>query len=126
LTQPWRDGKRGNFWAGVPDATRLEVVDAYLETWLDRVEGFDLGAWSRVDRGGGSGTCGWAEYRLCWVDYKPGTLRGPNPTAENFATWSYYAIPQMRADGVNGALLDRYAGFMHRVYPNGGFDALVR
>jgi cytochrome c553 len=121
----WSDGKNGR-WQGIPDATRIAAVNAYLETWLDKSEPYPEAAWQRIDGAGGDNWCGWSQRRLCWKDYQPGTLRGVNPTVENFPTWSYDAIPKMRADGINGVLLNRYAALMHKLYPNAGFAALKR
>jgi hypothetical protein len=45
-------------------------------------------------------------------------------TAENFATWSFTQIPQMRADGIDGTLLNRYAQLMQNLYPSGGYAGL--
>jgi hypothetical protein len=122
----WRNGKNEGFWNGVPDQTRNAIVNAYLETWLDYNERFPEQQWARVDQPGGSGTCGWSERRLCWRDYVPGTLRGPSPTDQNFPSWTYGTIPEMRAQGIDGALVNRYARLMHKLYPNGGYDKLVK
>jgi hypothetical protein len=121
----WRDGKTGA-WQGVPDATRQAVVNAYLETWLDQSERYPAAAWQRIDGQNGSNWCGWSERRLCWLDYKPGTLRGINQTSENFATWSFEAIPLMRSDGIDGILMNRYAALMDRLYPSAGFGTLKK
>jgi hypothetical protein len=121
----WSDGKNGR-WKGIPDAARIGAVNAFLETWLDQSEQYPEADWQRIDGAGGDGWCGWSQRRLCWKDYQPGTLRGINPTVENFATWSYNAIPKMRDDGIDGALLNRYADLMGKLYPNGGFAALKR
>ena len=51
-------------------------------------------------------------------------MRGVNPTTENFASWSFGAIPEMRADGIDNALLNRYADLMNRLYPSAGFGGL--
>jgi hypothetical protein len=121
----WSGGKNGR-WAGIPDATRVAVVNAYLETWLDQSESYPEADWQRIDAADGDNWCGWSQRRLCWKDYQPGTLRGKNPTVENFATWSYDTIPEMRAEGIDGTLLNRYADLMHKLYPNSGFTALKR
>jgi hypothetical protein len=119
----WRDGKTG-VWQGVPDATRQAAVNAYLETWLERSEAFPAANWQRIDGTDGSNWCGWSERRLCWSDFVPGIMRGTNPTRENFASWSFGAIPEMRSDGIDGALLNRYADLMNRLYPSAGFANL--
>ncbi len=121
----WTEGKTGR-WKNMPDATRIAVVNAYLETWLDQSEQYPETQWQRIDGADGDNWCGWSQRRLCWKDYQPGTLRGTNPTRENFATWSFEAIPNMRADGINGALLNRYADLMHKLYPNAEYLALKR
>ncbi len=121
----WGSGKTG-LWQGVPDATRQGVVNAYLETWLTESERYPEAQWQRIDSPGGDLWCGWSQRRLCWRDFQPGTLRGKDPTTENFATWSFAAIPEMRADGINADLLNRFAGLMDRLYPNAGFAALKR
>jgi hypothetical protein len=121
----WSEGKNGR-WQGITDSTRNAVINAYLETWLEKSETYPEADWQRIDGTGGDGWCGWSQRRLCWKDYQPGTLRGTNPTVENFATWSYDAIPKMRSEGVDGALLNRYADLMHKLYPNGGFAGLKR
>ena len=116
----WGGGKNGR-WKGVPDSTRIAVNNAYLGTWLTQSEQYPPDAWQRIDGAGGDNWCGWSQRRLCWKDYQPGTLRGRDPTRENFVTWSFDAIPQMRADGLNGDLLNRYARLMHKLYPSAGF-----
>jgi hypothetical protein len=121
----WRDGKNAA-WLGVPDATRQAVVNAYLETWLEKSEAYPAAAWQRIDGTNGSNWCGWSERRLCWIDFQPGTLRGTTPTRENFATWSFEAIPAMRSDGIDGVLLNRYAELLNRLYPSAGFGALKK
>ena len=121
----WSGGKGGR-WKGVPDATRIAANNAYLETWLDQSERQPLDSWQRIDGPGGDNWCGWSQRRLCWKDYQPGTLRGVSPTRENFATWSFDAIPEMRADGLDNGLLNRYARLMHKLYPNGGYLSLEK
>lgn len=124
-TAVWSGGGTG-MWQNVPAATKNAAFNAYLETWLDRTESFPQATWQRIDGVGGDGWCGWSEYRLCWLNYVPGTLVGINPTIENFATWSYNQIPQMRADGIDPTLLNRYATVMNVLYPSGGFLNLVK
>jgi hypothetical protein len=121
----WGEGK-DKLWQSVPDNVRQSVVNAYLETWLTQSERYPEAQWQRIDGAGGDGWCGWSQRRLCWRDYQPGTKRGKDPTVENFATWSFNAIPKMRDDGIDGALLNRYADLMDRLYPNAGFTALKR
>ena len=121
----WGNGKNGR-WKGIPDSTRIAVNNAFLETWLVKSEQYPSDMWQRIDGAGGDNWCGWSQRRLCWKDYKPGTLRGVSPTRENFATWSFDAIPEMRADGLSGDLLNRYARLMHKLYPNGEFLSLEK
>jgi hypothetical protein len=116
----WANGKNGR-WKGIQDATRIAVINAYLETWLDKSESYPEADWQRIDAADGDLWCGWSQRRLCWKDYVPGSLRGVSPTRENFATWSFESIPNMRADGINGTLLNRYADLMHKLYPDGGY-----
>jgi hypothetical protein len=121
----WKGGKN-ELWQGIPDTVRQSVVNAYLETWLTESERYPEAQWQRIDGTGGDEWCGWSQRRLCWRDYQPGTKRGKNPTVENFATWSFDAIPKMRDDNVDGVLLNRYADLMNRLYPNAGFSTLKR
>jgi hypothetical protein len=124
-TEVWKGGAAG-IWKGVPTTQRVAAFNAYLETWLDRSESYPASQWQRIDQAGGDNWCGWSQYRLCWTDYVPNSLRGSSPTVENFATWSYKQIPQMRADGIDGNLLNRYARLMNNLYPNGGYLSLVK
>jgi hypothetical protein len=121
------NGGRNDLWTGVPDATRQAVVNAYLETWLDRSESYPASTWQRL---GGSNpipgeSCGWSMRGLCWIDYVPGTTRGSNDSVENFATWSFNRIPLMRTDGVDNTLLNRYARLMNNLYPSGNYLSLL-
>jgi hypothetical protein len=119
----WGGGK-GSLWQGVPDDVRKAVVNSYLETWLETSERYPESQWQRLSPTQGDDWCGWSTRYLCWRDYVPGTLRGKSPTRENFATWSFDSIPSMRQDGIDGALLNRYADLMHKLYPNGNFLSL--
>lgn len=121
----WQGGSAG-VWTGVPADTMRAIVNGYLENWLIKSESHPEPDWQRIDGPGGSGWCGWSERRLCWRDYVPGTRRPGSDTVENFPTWSFRDIPLMRADGIDGALLNRYAELMNRFYPNGGYLGLRR
>jgi cytochrome c553 len=121
----WQGGSTG-VWTGVPVDTMRAIVNGYLENWLIKSESFPEPDWQRIDGPGGSGWCGWSERRLCWRDYVPGTRRPGSDTIENFPTWTFRDIPKMRADGIDGALLNRYADLMHKFYPQGNYLSLKR
>lgn len=123
----WDFGQSG-IWKGVAPATEQSVVNAFLETWLDRTTSFDVSTWQRLGTNPASGEstwCGWSIRSLCWSDYVPGTLRGDTPTVENFPTWAFNRIPLMRTEGVDGTQLNRFANWMNSAYPSGNFQSLV-
>jgi hypothetical protein len=123
----WDGGQQGA-WAGTPAATEQSVVNAYLETWLDRTTSFDVNTWQRIgptQTNGDGNWCGWSIRSLCWSNYIPNTLEGDSPTLENFPTWSNTMIPQMRTDGISGTDLNRFATWLSSAYPNGGYQALI-
>jgi hypothetical protein len=120
----WKFGANG-IWKDASDSTRTAVVNAFLNTWLDRSESFDVNTWQRVDQAGGSNTCGWSERRLCWSWYVPGQLALGMTSSVDFPTNVFQQIPQMRTDGVDGGLLNRFAAELGRMYPNGNYASLM-
>jgi hypothetical protein len=122
----WDSGQQGA-WAGTSAAVEQTVMNAYLETWLDRTTSFNVNTWQRISptqTNGDGNWCGWSIRSLCWADYIPNTLEGDTPTVENFPSWSYNMIPQMRSEGISGTDLNTYATWLNSAYTNGGYLAL--
>jgi hypothetical protein len=123
----WKSGQNG-IWKGTDVATEKRVVNAFVQNWLDTTTSFNISSWQRMGAANDNGdsSCGWSMRELCWSDYAPGQLRGNSPTLENFPNWTFKQIPEMRAEGIDGNQLNRFAQWMNTAYPKGNYLSLVK
>ena len=125
----WKNGQNG-IWKGVPLQTERDIVTAYMSNWVDVSSRFNINAWQRLGTNPAAGEttnwCGWSIRSLCWWDYVPNRLAGNDPTTANFPSDAFNDIPQMRAEGINGTQLNRFAAWLNTAYPNGYFTSLEK
>ena len=123
----WENGQSG-IWKGTDIATEQALVNIYLANWVKVSDSFNINTWERVDSPGSDSPnwCGWSQRSLCWANYVPGTLEGVSPTLQNFPTWAFTMVPQMRAEGMDGPTLNSFLAWLNTAYPSGGYLGLVQ
>ena len=122
----WNGGQKG-VWRGTPIDTERTVVNAFLSDWLDTTTSFDLRKWQRVGQANAVSyetSCYWSMRSLCVLGYVHGTES--DGTVENFPTWAWSQIPQMRREGIDAGELSRLLTWLNAAYPSGQYLSEIR
>ena len=101
----------------VEPGLKNKVQNALLEAWLDKTETYDP---SEFPRGDGS------QNKVNEVDYVPTPWSGSGQVSNSgtHADGVYRAIPMMREDGMDEALIERLRLWGAAMWPAGDWDAL--
>jgi hypothetical protein len=123
----WKSGQSG-IWAGVPRATEVAIVDAFLENWVSVSNSYNLSTWQRLPDSPSDGlggnpasgelTCGISIRSLCYPNYVPNTLYGADTSTANFPSYAFNQIPLMKSEGINTA---SFQAWLANAYPRGNF-----
>jgi hypothetical protein len=120
----WQGGQNG-IWKGTALQVERDIVTAYMSNWVDVSNSFNLSTWQRIGANPAAGEygCGMSMRSLCAINWIPQPRNG---NYVDFASVSARDIPLMRAEGINGTQLNRFATWLNAAYPAGGFAALVK
>ena len=101
---------------------RLRVFDALLATWLDKTESYGPEDWGRWPEPAPGEPYASGPQKLDPASYVP--TAGDDIGHEHFADQVYRLVPELRAEGVDGALLNRLADWGETMWPDGDWDAV--
>jgi len=120
----WQGGQNG-IWKGTALQVERDIVTAYMSNWVDVSTSFDLSTWQRlgVNPAPGETACGMSIRSLCNTGWVPQPNNGNDM---DFPTVSARDIPLMRAEGINGTQLNRFAAWMNSAYPAGSFASMEK